>query len=41
MAVPDTNLINPSGRPRLFHAKYYESGLPSLDSVSLPLPMGS
>jgi hypothetical protein len=41
MAVPDTNLINPSGRPRLFHAKYYESGLPSLDSVTLPLPMGS
>jgi len=38
--IPDTNLVNPSGRYRAFHAKYYESNLPLLGGLTLPLPMG-
>lgn len=40
MAVPETTLVNPSGRFRLFHAKFYESNLPLLANMTLPLPMG-
>lgn len=38
--IPETTLVNPSGRPRSFHAKFYESNLPLLSTLSLPLPMG-
>lgn len=40
MAVPETNIVNPSGRYRLFQAKFYESNLPLLSAITLPLAMG-
>lgn len=41
MAVQDTNIISPSGRYRFCHIKSYESNLPLLANVTLPMVVGT
>lgn len=38
--IPETNLLTPGGRARSVHVKFYESNLPTIESLGFPIPIG-